>query len=392
MKKLLTFVIISLISIAIYSQDKGRGLIKPSKEDYDKSIQLKSSFIGDGEKLYARSKTEFGDPNAARFDLREINGVTKVKDQGSCGSCWAFTSLASIESSYKLLNNKELDLSEQQLVNCSPNNGCTGGWYFKVFEWLAYNDKGVNDELELPYHQNKSGCVIAPESDVKIANWGTLPHGSSIAEVKKSLVKHGAISAALFSRNTSFMNHDGTGVIEASNSEIIDHAVAIIGWDDTKGAWLIKNSWGTDWGDNGYGWLKYNSASLGYFAWADVFKEDSEKENKKSEEELFEVDFTRTLGSLQVYEELYIKVDDKEPEIFGMNKKKTRYHNSVYLPAGEHRIELISKSILSKDKKRSILFGYFNNNMKIEGDKTYKISYKSREGNSNIFYLELEEI
>ena len=392
MKNLLAFIIIGLISFSVTSQEKGRGFVKPSREEYDKSMQLKSSFIGDGEKLYAKSKLDFGDPTAARFDLRDIKGVTEVRDQGSCGSCWAFTSLASIESSYRLLNGTELDLSEQQLVNCSPDNGCSGGSYYRVFEWLTYNDKGVNDELELPYHQNDSGCTIAPPSNIKVANWGTLSKGASISEIKESIVKHGAISGALFSRNASFRNHDGTGVIEASNSEPTDHAIAIIGWDDDKGAWLIKNSWGTDWGDNGYGWLKYNSASLSYLAWADVFKEDSEEDDKKIEKNVFEVDFTRTLGSLQVYEELYIKIDDNEPEIFGMNKQKTRYHNAIYLPEGEYRVEVISKSILSKGKKRSILFGYFNNKMKIEGDKTYKISYESREGDSNIFYLQLEEI
>ncbi|WP_051199619.1 C1 family peptidase [Christiangramia echinicola] len=393
MKNFLTYFFIAVISFSVSSQNKGRGLIKPTKEEYAQSIQLKNSYIGDGEKLYAMTKENFGDPNAATFDLRRINGVTKIKDQGNCGSCWAFTSLATIESSYKLINNKEMDLSEQQLVNCSPNDGCSGGWYFTVFEWLTYYDKEVSRELALPYSQNEENCSITPSTNIRLANWGTLPHSASQLEIKDAIVKHGALSAALFSNNPSFINHDGSDVIEASNSKNVDHAVAVIGWDDYKGAWLIKNSWGSDWGDNGYGWLKYNSAGLGYFAWADVFKEDTEEEKNKSEEkELNKIDFTRTLGSLQLYEELYVKVDGDEPKVFGMNKKKTRYHNTIYLPEGKHSIQLVSKSILSKGKKRSILFGYYNNEIEIDGNKTYKISYKSRKKDSNIFYLQIEEI
>lgn len=393
MKNLLAYIFITVISFTVFSQDKGRGLIKPTKKEYDQSIRLKSSFIGDGEKLYAMTKQNFGNPNAPTFDLRKINGVTKVKDQGNCGSCWAFTSLATIESSYKLVNKREMDLSEQQLVNCSPNDGCSGGWYFNVFEWLTYYDKDVSQEMALPYSQNEENCSITPPTNIKLANWGTLPQGASEMDIKEAIVKHGALSAALYSNNPSFIFYDGSGVIDASNTEFIDHAVAVVGWDDFKGAWLIKNSWGPAWGDKGYGWLKYDSSSLGYFAWADVFKEDSNEDKEKTDEDKKnKIDFARTLGSLQLYEELFVQVDDNEPKIFGMNKKKTRYHNTVYIPSGKHRIQLISKSILSKGKKRSILFGYFNNEMEIDEDKTYKISYKSRKQNSNIFYIQLEEI
>lgn len=394
MKKEILITLLILFNLQMFSQDKGRGLDLPSEKEYEKSIELQSKYIGDGKRLYASSKKKFGDPEAKIFDLREINGVTKIKDQGNCGSCWAFTSLASIESSHKLLNNEELDLSEQQLIDCSPNYGCSGGWYFYVFEWLTYYDKDVGMEMDLPYNQVENGCSSTPPTQIRLANWSSLPQDPTISEVKEAIVTHGALSAALHSNSPEFINYDGLGgVIRGNNLGEIDHAVAVVGWNDYKQAWLIKNSWGEHWGENGYGWLAYNSLNLGYFAWADVVKKDTEIDDKASEDnQTVEIDFQRTLGTLQLYEELYVKVNEEEPKIFGMNKQKTRYHNTVKLNPGKHHIELITKSILTKDRKRSIIFGHAKIEIEIEENTSYKIVYKSREKNSNIFNIHLKEI
>ena len=387
---LLAFLAVCLNSTA----QKGTGLILPTAEEYDKSIQLQNDYIGAGEEIYKLTKKRYGDPNAANFDLRDIDGVTAVKDQGNCGSCWAFTSLASIESSHKLLNGEDLDLSEQQLVDCSPNDGCSGGWYFYVFEWLTYYDKSVGLEEYLPYNQNENGCSFSGESDIKLANWSVLPADASTADIKEALVTHGALSVALKSNTPQFLNYTGEGVITGNEDAVIDHAVAVVGWDDEKGAWLIKNSWGSSWGENGYGWVKYGSSGLSYFSWADVIKKDfsdSEVIPDEEKKELVKLDFVHTLGSLQEYEELYVKVDGKDPEVFGMSKKNVRYHNKIFLEKGEHEIEIITKSILSRGNKKSMIFGISRLKLDAKENKTYKIVYKSRVQDSNVFRIELQE-
>src|SRR5690606_1764917 len=132
MKKILLFILALNFSLA-FSQDfklKGTGFEKPTKEEVVTTKKIKADFIGAGEKLYETTLRSFGNAGDKRFDLRELNAVTPIRDQGACGSCWAFSAVASLESNYALKNGEFIDLSEQSVLGCSGGGNCSqGGWY-----------------------------------------------------------------------------------------------------------------------------------------------------------------------------------------------------------------------------------------------------------------------
>ncbi|GGG45014.1 C1 family peptidase [Bizionia arctica] len=392
--KYLVFTIITLCSFFAKAQEnKGRGIQLPTDNEFKEIFKIQSNYVQGGQKIYNLTSSVYGDANAPTFDLRDINGLTSVKDQGSCGSCWAFSAVATIESSNLLINKKYLDLSEQSLVNCvADSQGCEGGWYDHAYSWLLLNNKDVALEDEIPYKNSDLSCSLYEgNSNVKIANYNFLIGNPSIEEIKNALVRHGALAVALYSNNTQFSNYKG-GVIKALNSAP-DHAVTIVGWDDTQEAWLIKNSWGTAWGINGFGWVGYNTTGITAFSWVDVTRNDVIEESElepKSDLDLVEIDFVHVLGSLQVHQELYVKIDDDLVKIFGMNKKEIKYHNKVYVSKGKHEFEIITKSIIKKDNKKSMIFGISLGKINVTEDVSYKLVYKSRVNESNVFKLSLE--
>lgn len=368
--------------------DKGRGFTPPTQKEVITTKKLKSNFIGAGEKLYETTAKTFGDSKATKFDLRQINGVTKIKDQKNCGSCWAFSAAAAIESNYALKNNEFLDISEQGILGCSGAGSCsTGGWYTDVFSWLIDDSSAyVTSENDFPY-QAKDVCQTGLNPiDVKVTNFGFLEYGT-IEEIKEAIVKHGAVSAALFSNNPDFMNYK-SGVIQGNNNAP-DHAIAIVGWDDTLQAWLIRNSWGEFWGDKGYGWVGYNACSIGYASWVDVSSKDNAQPEVITKDKTV-ISFVDELAKSQTYQEIYVKVDNDEPYRFYMNEKGKQYHNLVPVKKGEHKIQVITKSIIEKNGKNTMIFGVYKGTISASKTKQVKIFYDSVIKN-NVFNLKLQQ-
>lgn len=402
MRKVIIVIVMFLALTNVFAQneDKGKGLIPPTTQEYKENINLQSNYIGQGQQIYLKTLTEFGDASASSFDLRKINGSTSVKNQGSCGSCWAFAALSSLESNNLLVNKEEKDLSEQQIVNCAPSSvtgGCYGGFYDDVFNWMMTYDTSIQDENENPYQGIEKRCSLNNVNGIKVANWSSLGYFPDTEKVKEAIVKHGAIAAALFTNSPEFMSYDGKSVLRGYENADIDHAISVIGWDDRKQAWLIKNSWGEYWGDDGYGWVGYDAYGIGYFTWVDVVKNDSNPDpvpipdnDEKEDEELVTLDFVDVLGNLQLYQELYVKIDDNEPIVFGMNKKETKYHNKVSLNKGTHKFVIISKSIITKNEKKSMIFGVTKGELNVEKNEAYKLVYEERIKKSNVFKMKLK--
>lgn len=208
-------------------------------------------------------------PTARAFDWRKAGGTTGVRDQGACGSCWAFATHGAFEGNYRIRNSSVIDSSEQDTLDCSGAGSCGGGWW--AHQYLI--DKGSATEASYPYTAVKGTCrsISRPYQAV---TWGYVGNSSSIpsiAALKQALCQHGPIAVALRATNL-FKAYTG-GVFNEFATGNVNHGVTLIGWDDDKGAWLIKNSWGTGWGstceygsEKGYMWIAYNCNKAGYAA------------------------------------------------------------------------------------------------------------------------------
>lgn len=274
--KLKNFILCSLvllISSAVFSQYR-TGAIVPSKAIFEKQVANSKN----ARLVQSTNYLPGLDPNASKLDLRILNGVTPVKNQGSCGSCWAFCAVSTIESNYKLVNGETIDASEQQALSCTNSGSCGGGWHTSVFDYLKINKYKLIEESLYPYLASDQTCKTNLTGNYEIEDWGYVGDGytkPTVAQIKDALCKYGGISTTVKAATQKFYNYSGGDEPLSDNvtDQGIDHCVTIVGWDDSKQSWLIKNSWGTYWGDQGYAWITYTTNNIGlYSAWVQVKK------------------------------------------------------------------------------------------------------------------------
>ena len=210
-------------------------------------------------------------PDAEAFDWREHGVVSPVRDQKSCGDCYMFAAMGAYESAYSIQNKQSIDLAEQYLLNCETY-GCNGGWYGTV--WDTMKKKNVDVEPNYPYQAKKGFCKnLTPTGNFRVVNSGYVGRGIPAPElIKRELCAHGPLATAV--KVTRLFTAYKSGVFnEGSNSGATNHAVNIVGWDNTKRAWLIRNSWGTHWGEQGYMWIEWGSNMIGDGTmWVEVIK------------------------------------------------------------------------------------------------------------------------
>lgn len=200
---------------------------------------------------------------AARFSWADQGKVTPVKDQGGCGSCWAFGTHGAFEGSYAILNNALINSSEQDTLDCSGAGSCAGGWW--AYDYLVKT--GSAEESNYPYGAVKKACDTGATRPYKAAVWAYVNSGvqiPSVAELKRALCNYGPLGVAV-AVTPAFQAYK-SGVFNESSSADINHAITLVGWDDSKQAWRIKNSWGTGWGESGYMWIAYGCNKVGYGA------------------------------------------------------------------------------------------------------------------------------
>jgi len=191
-------------------------------------------------------------------DWRTEGAVSDVKDQGQCGSCWAFSSTGALEGHMKIHFGSLPDLSEQNLVDCSKpegNQGCNGGLMEAAFQYVKDQD-GLDDEDSYPYEavdyepcRYTKSHRAADDSGFKM-----LPEGNEHA-LKHALAKQGPVSVAIDASNVSFQFYkQGVYFEPACSPANLDHGVLAVGYGEENGEkyFLVKNSWSTAWGDGGY--------------------------------------------------------------------------------------------------------------------------------------------
>lgn len=187
------------------------------------------------------------------MDWRAQGAVSSVKDQGKCASCYAFTAAGAIESIYKIKKGTLYDLSPQQIVDCSQgqrNSGCRGGFMTNAYNYL--NGNKLMKSADYPYTGVLGSCkYVSSKGVTNVPSHKVLPKNDVNAIL--NAVAQQPVSIGMSAFCGSFMLYKG-GIITKSCGSVLNHAVLIVGYGSTNGQdfWIIKNSWGPSWGEQGY--------------------------------------------------------------------------------------------------------------------------------------------
>jgi cathepsin L len=195
----------------------------------------------------------FDETNLRAVDWRSNGGITAVKNQGSCGSCWSFGATAGTENAHKRASGTLLTLSEQQLVDCDPkSHGCSGGWHFWAWDYLKTKAQVL--ETQYPYTARQATCSSTKSAGgvVTPTTYSRLTPGS-VAQHKAG-VQQGVIAIALAAGSSAFQLYRSGVLTGTACGTQINHAVATVGWGTENGIdyWIVRNSWGGRWGDKGH--------------------------------------------------------------------------------------------------------------------------------------------
>jgi C1A family cysteine protease len=224
------------------------------------------------------------------FDWRNYNGqdwMTSVKDQGGCGSCWAFSAVGIVEPAYNISTgnpNLDLDLSEEYLVSdCLTGQNCCGGWTGTALSFIR--DSGISDEACFPYADGSSctcssscgtNCTYRGSGQCsdrtcsnRCADWSSRltriqsagSVAASVSSIKEALVEKGPLSVAMGILGGVGGHWDGD-IYRCTDDSSINHGVVIAGYNDAGGYWIVKNSWGSSWNGDGYFKVGYGECAI----------------------------------------------------------------------------------------------------------------------------------
>lgn len=244
-----------------YSLDELCGLVEP--EGWDETAIFKR--LGSLQTL------------PPSYDWRAV-GLPPVRNQGGCGSCWAFGTMGPLESQIMIQSGTAVDLSEQYLVSCNTSGwDCGGGWWAHDYhKWRippGETEAGAVPEVDFPYTATDAPCNSPYDKAYQIDNWAYVPgNENDIDEIKQAIYQYGPVAAAV-AVGPAFQGYS-SGVFDNDESGYgINHAIVLVGWDDayswegdTYGVWILRNSWGSGWGDGGYMYITYGTSRVGYAA------------------------------------------------------------------------------------------------------------------------------
>jgi len=226
-----------------------------SPEEFRNQVLMKKDAIKHHDKEVLRTEVK-ALPQA--FDWRPLGAVTPVKNQGQCGSCWAFSTVENVESMWiraGKATNTTLDLSPQQVVDCDQTDlGCNGGDPPTAYDYIIQAG-GLESDKDYPYHAEDQNCQFQKSKVVaKISDWKYATTGDDENTLQNNLVNVGPLSICVDAANWQDYTSGVMTAWECAWVVQLDHCVELIGYDQTSSTpfWIVRNSWDTDWGENGY--------------------------------------------------------------------------------------------------------------------------------------------
>lgn len=232
--------------------------------------EFKSKFLGYKmiDRSLLRSRNQVGAVNTtglpSSVDFRLKNAVTPVKNQGQCGACWAFSTTGATEGAHALATGKLVSLSEQQLVDCSSaqgNAGCNGGLMDQGFQYIITN-QGICTEDAYPYSAADGTCASSScQTAATISSFVDVTPNSETSLLAAAAGR--PISIAIEADQNAFQFYTSGVLNDASCGTSLDHGVLIVGYNiaASPAYWIVKNSWGNTWGEQGYIRIAYGVAS-----------------------------------------------------------------------------------------------------------------------------------
>lgn len=282
------FCVISACSSARAQETPSLAPVDPSFAVYQENSSREGLAMGEFGLGYVPSPAylphlrteEIADPSLsspASYDLRTYGKVTPIRNQGGCGACWAFGTMASLEST--LLTGEKRNFSENNLKNrhgfdsscCAGGNTDMSTAYFARWE-------GPAEETDDTYNENSCSSPSAVACQKHVQDAYFIPGRSSALDnegIKQAVMNHGAVAASMRWED-SYYSSSNSAYYYNGSSDDTNHVIAVIGWDDNyssskfkisppgNGAFLIRNSWGTDWGSEGYFWISYYDSVTAY--------------------------------------------------------------------------------------------------------------------------------
>lgn len=252
------------------------------------SVEEKRAMLGEylwvdeaeinADELFIDARSEFPD-SFSWHDAGGVDYLTSVKRQGACGSCWAFATLGAIEGSYNVVfmnPDLDLDLSEQQLVSggfpcCGECGDCSSGYVHRALSFIDAN--GVIDEECMPYTAFDTSCVACIDFEERTHHidgyFRLLP--SKQESYKQAMLDHGPMAVGICASGM-FLYYSGGVYCEPDGAlgDGLNHAVVLVGWNDSEQAWIIKNSWRESWGLGGYTKIAYGNVEKGNYVFVVV--------------------------------------------------------------------------------------------------------------------------